>query len=693
MESPVKTLQILLLEDNALDAELTLLNLEEGGIPCAWRRVETRADFVAALAEGGWDVILADFSLPSFDGIAALEITRERCPEIPFLFVSGALGEELAIETLKSGATDYVLKQRLERLVPSVRRALREASERAERKRAEEALRFLAEASSVLSASLEYDVTLQSLARLAVPFLADWCGVDMLEEDASFRRVAATHVDPSREALVSEMLERYPLDPGASYGPPAVFRTGQPKLVAEITEAQIEAVARDAEHLRMLRTLGPRSGMWVPLVARGRTLGVMTLMAADARRRFERADLALATELARRAALAVDNARLFHEVQLADRRKDEFLAMLAHELRNPLAPILNAVHVMRLRGGLLDPPLERARDVVERQVQHMTRLVDDLLDVSRITRGKVSLRKERVDLAMVMQNAVQTSRPIIEGRRHTLSVSLPAEPITLDADTTRLEQVLANLLNNAAKYTEPGGRIWLSGERQGDEAILCVRDTGVGIQRELLPHVFDMFMQIDAALDRAQGGLGLGLTLVRRLVAMHGGTVEAHSSGPGQGSTFTVRLPRAEGEGRNAEGGGPASALRPPPSTLGTRVVIVEDNADARETLQELLELWGHQVEVADTGAEGVRRALDTHPDAALIDIGLPELDGYEVARRIRAAEVGRGAGSRVVYLVALSGYGQPEDRRRAEEAGFDAYLVKPLEPAELERLLEGVRG
>jgi two-component system CheB/CheR fusion protein len=506
----VTKLRLLHLEDSALDAELVADRLTEGGFDCAVTRAQTRADYEAALDGGSFDLILADFSLPSFDGISALRLAHERCPNVPFLFFSGAMGEEVAIETLKSGATDYVLKQRLERLVPAVHRALREARERAERERLEEALRQRAEA------------------------------------------------------------------------------------LAE-----------------------------------------------------------------------------------ADRRKDEFLAMLAHELRNPLAPIRNALQIMRLRG-VHDPALESARDIIERQVQHLTRLVEDLLDVSRITRGKVQLRKERVDLSATATLALEIARPLIEKRHHRLSVELAAGPLWLEADPVRLEQVISNLLNNAAKYTDPGGHITLTTAREGDEAVLRVRDTGIGISPEMQARIFDLFIQADRALDRSQGGLGIGLTLVRRLVELHGGTIHVASPGPGRGSEFSVRLPVVE---RPEEAAAPAS---PPPATAGRakRVVVVDDNKDGAESLAMLLRFWGHDTVVAHDGRAALAMVAAEAPDVVLLDIGLPGMDGYQVARALRER-----LDSRPV-LVALTGYGQDEDRRRSREAGFDHHLTKPVDPEALKGLL-----
>jgi signal transduction histidine kinase len=378
----------------------------------------------------------------------------------------------------------------------------------------------------------------------------------------------------------------------------------------------------------------------------------------------------------RTAALTEANARLAED----DRRKDEFLATLAHELRNPLAPIRNALGVLRLQR-LGDPVVEQLGGMMGRQVALMVRLIDDLLDVSRITRGKIELRKELVDVARVAADAVETARPLIQERRHHLETALPAEPLRLEADPARLAQVIANLLNNAAKYTEPGGRIRLAAERQDGEAVVRVRDTGIGVRPEMLPKIFDLFQQADRPEGRVSEGLGIGLTLVKRLVELHGGRVSAHSAGPGQGSEFVVRLPLPAAPGLVRA---PSSRpTRGAAGAAGRRVLIVEDNADAADSLALLLRALGHEVRVVGDGPAALEAASSFRPDVALLDIGLPEMDGYEVARRLR-----RDPALGDAVLVALSGYGQEEDRRRSHAAGFDVHLVKPVDLEGLQALL-----
>jgi PAS domain S-box-containing protein len=363
------------------------------------------------------------------------------------------------------------------------------------------------------------------------------------------------------------------------------------------------------------------------------------------------------------------------------RQINEFLAMLAHELRNPLAPIRNAVTLMR-EGGLNDAMMEWSRSVIDRQVTHLTRLVDDLLDVSRITSGKITLRQEPVELHSVVDNAVDACRPLIEARRQTLEIVLPAEPLRVEGDVTRLSQVVLNLLNNAVKYTPEGGNIRLAVEVEGGQAVVRVADTGIGIPADLLPKIFDLFTQGDRSLDRSEGGLGIGLTLVRRLVELHGGAVGAHSEGSGRGSELVIRLPLLDAAQEPA-GGPPMEPLHP---AVAHRVLVVDDNLDAAESMAALLAVWGHEVRSAHDGPSALAVAAEWRPDTVLLDIGLPRMSGYEVAERLRQLP---GLGQ--VALIAVTGYGQEEDRRLSRDRGFDHHLVKPVEPEKLKRLIAAV--
>ncbi len=362
-------------------------------------------------------------------------------------------------------------------------------------------------------------------------------------------------------------------------------------------------------------------------------------------------------------------------LQQADHRKDEFLAMLAHELRNPLAPIRSAVQLLRLRE-LTAAQREQARDVIERQVEHLVNLIDDLLDVSRITRGMITLQLEPVLLGAIVARAVETARPAIDAQRHTLEIDLPDELISVEGDKTRLVQVMANILHNAAKFMDPGGRIRLSARREGLQAVIRVADTGIGIAPDLLPRVFELFTQVHSRSERAQGGLGIGLALVRRLTEMHGGTVTVHSEGPGRGSEFTVRLPV---QAAAAVAVRSTAEPEPVPVLAPQRILVADDNHDAAEALALQLQLAGHDVRAAHDGVEALAVAATFDPDIVLLDLGMPRMDGYEVAREFRQ----RPRRSRVT-LIALTGWGQQQDRERTALAGFDAHLVKPVSTHQL---------
>ena len=381
-----------------------------------------------------------------------------------------------------------------------------------ERKRTEQTLLFLAESSKSLSSLVDYKSTLQKIASLSVPHFADWCAVDMLEGDGSVQRLAVAHVDPAMVGLAEELHRRYPPHPDAEHGVMKVLRTGQAEFVPEIPTELLEGAAHDAEHLAMLQQMCLTSYICVPLRVNDSVLGCVTFVGADSGRRYTHADLSLAADLAHRAAVAIQNALLYQQVREADRRKDEFLAMLAHELRNPLAPIRSGLDLLAIESS-------GHREIVElmqSQVEHVVRLVDDLLDVSRIMRGKVELRREIVNLAELIQRSVVAVRPSVDSRQQQLAVQVEGGLI-LDADPVRIVQVIENLLTNASKYMDAKGKITLSVERSSDTAVITVQDTGVGIDKELLPHVFELFTQSSRSIDRAQGGLGIGLTLVQRL--------------------------------------------------------------------------------------------------------------------------------------------------------------------------------
>ncbi|MFC0677649.1 PAS domain S-box protein [Lysobacter korlensis] len=546
-------------------------------------------------------------------------------------------------------------------------------------KRAELTARLLAEAGQVLGASLDYETTLSSLAVVLVPRLADWYAIDLLTPAGELERIALHHPDPAKIEIGTRMHAQYPPRQDVPNGVWNALRTGEPSWVPQLSDELLQRSTHNREQFEMLRALGLRSYICVPLRARGVAIGVLTLVFAESGRHYERADLDLAMEVGNRAAVAVDNARLYHALQAADRRKDEFLAMLAHELRNPLAPINMAAELLKAVVGN-NPQAREASEIIARQASHMTELVDDLLDVSRVTRGLVQLQQQPVDLKSVATAAVEQVRSLVQARRHELRTSLSAEPLIVRGDRARLIQVIVNLLNNAAKYTPPGGELELLVDAQQAHVRIQVSDSGVGIEPGLLQEIFELFTQAARTPDRSQGGLGIGLALVRSIVRLHGGEVTADSEGTGKGATFCVLLPRMDHAG-------PALPTLPTQTDAASsykRVLVVDDNADAATMVAEVLRLHGHAVDVAGSGAGALGLVDDSRRyDAFVLDIGLPDMTGYELVRRLRALDVTAGA-----RFFALTGYGQQQDRLAALSAGFDEHLVKPVDPERLVRLL-----
>lgn len=448
------------------------------------------------------------------------------------------------------------------------------------------------------------------------------------------------------------------------------------RVVIEDTELDSDC----ADRREAFAAAGIRAVHCTPLVTRsGDLIGVLSLSFRAPHHPSSR-EVGLMDVCVRQAVDFIENARLYEQLHAADRRKDEFLAVLAHELRNPLAPLTNSMHILRLAQDL-SPSVESLRDIMETQLQHLVRLVDDLLEVSRITCGKIELRRQVVDLASIISTAVETSRPHIESAAHQLAIQVAPEAVSLDADAMRLAQVVSNLLNNAAKYTPRGGQIWLTAGVEQEQAVITVRDNGIGISAEMRPHIFDMFSQVEQSRTKAQGGLGLGLAVARRLVEMHGGTIDVHSVGPQRGSQFVVRLPIVR------------VARRTPPTPSANdqqrrpipprRILIVDDTRVAAHTLGKLLEALGQQVRIAADAGQALSMLADEPPDLLISDIGMPGMDGYELAQRIR-----RDPDCDRVVLVALTGYGQEEDRRRALASGFSHHLVKPVGLQSLEQLL-----
>jgi signal transduction histidine kinase/ActR/RegA family two-component response regulator len=548
---------------------------------------------------------------------------------------------------------------------------------RAAAEHARQRLELLAAAGEQLSRSLEERTTLEAIGQVVVPALGDWCRIDLLDEQGVLRRKLTHHRDPERQRVVDEFAHAGHVVSAAQPGSfPYAIRTGEAYLAN--FESWEDPAIGDPTLRTFARLTGLRSTCVVPLVARGRVLGAMGVVQAESGRRFSPDDAVLIQELAQRVALALDNVRLYAEAQaalreaeLASRAKDEFLAMLGHELRNPLAPIVSSLELM---GRRAPAAIEPQRRVIERQVAHLSGLVDDLLDVSRIAAGKVRLGLERIDLCDVLGRALEAAQPVLADR--VVDLIAPAGAAWVMGDALRLRQVVGNLLANAAKFTRPADRIWVELSLHDREAQLVVADEGVGIAPELLGRVFERFVQGEQALQRAQGGLGLGLAIARSLVELHQGSIRAQSDGPGRGARFTVTLPLASHAA--ATGGEPSTPA--PPLPAGARVLVVDDNADAADALAELLRLEGYTVQVAGSAEEAL--TLLEHgelPQVALLDIGLPAMNGYDLARALRTTPR-----TQAMRLVAITGYGRSPDRQRALDAGFDEHFVKPAPLDEL---------
>jgi signal transduction histidine kinase/DNA-binding response OmpR family regulator len=639
-------------------------------------------------------VILLDVNMPGMDGLetAAFLRRRKKSAHTPIIFITAFADELHTNQGYSLGAVDYILspvvpevlrtKVRvfvdLFRMTQQVRRQADErvalAAEQAARAAAEETSRqfqFLAEASTALARSLDASATLQTLARLAVPTLADVSAVASYDDDqplAGTTELAWQAADGSLQTRSSMHLMDLPIHMAAVIQ--HVLVTGHREQLPNLGQW----MPPDASEPLLLE-----GGVVLPLITHDRILGALTLIRKSLKCAHS-GGVVLAEELAGRAAVALDNARLYQNIREGDRRKSEFLTMLAHELRNPMAPIRNAVQILRLTRSQ-EPHLVRARDMIDRQVTHMSRLIDDLLDMSRLSRGKILLRKEPLDLVQLVQATVEDYRSMLSQSGLKVQVHLPTEPMATVGDPTRLAQVVGNVLHNAGKFTDAGGEVALTlrSSDDGRWAVLCVHDTGIGIAPAMLANLFEPFSQADNSLDRTRGGLGLGLALVRGLVDLHDGDVRIASPGVGLGTEIIIRLPLVPTDIRLVR---PDQADSPDVPAL--RILIIEDNPDTAESLRLMLTIAGHQVVVALNGIAGVEAAKDCPPDAVICDIGLPgSLNGYAVARALRHDAALDGT-----FLIASTGYGQEEDKRRCQEAGFDAHLTKPVDFETLQRVL-----
>ncbi|MGJ7512411.1 ATP-binding protein [Variovorax sp. GT1P44] len=551
-------------------------------------------------------------------------------------------------------------------------------AEQAARSIAEEAqqrLQRLVSASALLSRSLEEDAILGAMAAVVVPDIADICRIDLLDGDGQLQRKMTKHADPARAEAIAQLVSTGKVSATTPGSFPWVMASGQTYLRNFDSTEHDDIV--DPTFRAFARTVGMRAVCVIPLVARGRTIGAMAALHTESGRRFTAEDGALIGELAQRAALALDNGRLYSEckaalelAEVANRTKDEFLAMLGHELRNPLAPMVTALELMKRRDDTVFP---RERQIIGRQVKHLARMVDDLLDISRITSGKVKLNAETVDVQEIVTRALELTMPLLETRASLPLVVAPNSPILVRGDSTRLTQIVCNLLNNAAKFTAKDKPIRIQWQRTRTDVCLTVADEGIGIPAALLPRIFDRFVQGEQPLQRDSGGLGLGLAIARSLVELHGGHIRAASGGPGLGSVFELTLPAMAREGLGEGDAGRVSAdapVRPP-----GRLLVVDDNADAAEVLALMLQLEGHEVRTAGNAPEALALLETYEPEAAILDIGLPGMNGYELAQALRARPKTEG-----MLLIALTGYGQESDRIRALAAGFDLHMAKPAQ-------------
>jgi signal transduction histidine kinase/ActR/RegA family two-component response regulator len=665
--------RILVLAPTAADAALSCTILSEAHLQS---RICADLEELARELAGGAGAILLTEDVLVGQQMRFLAQALERQPswsDVPILLLS-AHGSNSSVGAwameLLGNVTILERPVRVTTLVSSLRTAVRARRRQYELQHhleevteAETRLRLLWETASVLLTTEEPDVMMRALFNKIAPHLQlDAYFNFMVTETADALQLGSYFGIPDDEAGRIKWLEFGQ----AICGSVALSR--EPMVATYIQQS-------DDPRVQLVKGYGIRVYACSPLIVDDRLLGTLSF-ASRQRDEFDSDEIDFLRTISYYVTVAYERLNLIHQLRDIDKRKDEFLATLAHELRNPLAPIHNALEILRLRGDG-GPAVEQVRSMMERQLHQMVRLIDDLLDVSRITRGKLELRKERVNLAAVIESAVDTARPLIDASGHELVLTLPQQPVYLDADPMRLAQVFANLLNNAAKYMERGGQIWLSASHDDGGVVVRVRDTGIGIAPEMLPFVFDMFTQLDSSLEKSQGGLGIGLTLVKRLLEMHGGSVEVLSDGVNAGSEFVVRMPVALQVVST-----PLPAERSAGS-IACRILVADDNRDSAESMGEMLRLLGNEVRTVSDGMQAVEEAAIFRPDVVLLDIGMPRLNGYDTARIIREKRWGKH-----MRLIALTGWGQEEDKRKAIEAGFDRHFTKPVKLDDLERLV-----
>ena len=690
--------------DKLIALEAALVELGENIV-----RARSGKEALRCLLQRDYGLILLDVNMPGMDGFetAALIRQRPRSELTPIIFVSAINDSENHISRGYSlGAVDYIgapivpeiLRAKVSVFVDLYRktaqirrqgeeraRLIRVETARAEAEVARERSAFIAEASRVLASSLDYEQTFASLARLLVPKLADYCIVDMVEEDESLRQLAVAHRDPASEARLRDLQLRIAPDDNIDYGVAQVVRSGTSEVCSHVEPERLERFARDYHPMLREKGLAFRSYLIVPLAARGRILGAITLVSTGSRD-YNAAALSLAEELAQRAGLALDNSALYkaaqqakEQAEQANRAKDQFLAMLSHELRTPLSPVLSTVSL--LESDESTPSHVRAAlQMIHRNVELEARLIDDLLDLTRVSKGKLQLNLEVVDAHALIRSALEICGQEIADKQHQITVLADARRCHLRADPARLQQIFWNLIKNAVKFTPACGQLTISTRNdERDALIVDIADNGAGVEPELLPRIFDAFEQ---GTRPAYGGLGLGLAITKALTHLHGGTICARSEGPDRGATFELCLPTVETpreDERRPTASNAAIARR------AYRLLVVEDHADTQHSLTRLLERRGYEVRAVAEVAEALAAASDFAFDVLISDMGLPDGSGLDLIERLAARSPVKG--------IALSGFGMEEDVRRSKAAGFSEHLTKPVDINKLDEAIQRLGG
>ncbi|GAB4381538.1 MAG: ATP-binding protein [Elainellaceae cyanobacterium] len=807
-------IRILLIDDSLDDRLLAIHALEQEFSDLRFQEVNQAQDFEQALAIGQFDLVITDYELRWNDGITILRSIKAQYPDCPVIMFTSSGSQEIAVEAMKSGLEDYVIKspKHLMRLPAAVRRALEQAEVRnkatglelrfqsllndldvgvyrltaegsllegnpaflrllgldhlteipadqslepyfnaadyaelldqlrqngavemreiqlrqvdgsirwvrlskrfktiggqtvidglmadiTNQKKVEGALRnseqrlsFLVNASRILASSLDYRTTVMNTVQLAIPTLADWCFVDVVKSDFStFMEPVFAASSPERQALFAELRQRYPLPSNARHGSHRVLQTGVPECVAEVTEPLLQAATPDPEHLNLLRQFKMTSYAVVPLKVQEQVIGVMGFVSARSDLRYRASDLAMIEELAQRAAIAITNARLYQNAQDANRLKDEFLAMVSHEVRSPLNSILGWAQLLRTQQ--LDQAVtSKALETIERNAKHQSKLIDDILDISRVIRNQIRLDLKPTHLVSVIETVIQDVQPLAQAKSMQIDAVLDPAVAEVMGDTGRLQQVVWNLLSNAIKFTPAGGRVQVTLEQVGALAQIQVIDTGQGIRAEFLPHVFDRFRQADGSITRAHGGLGLGLAITQQLVEMHQGKIMATSEGEGKGSTFTVQIPIA---GWRSQATIPerSPAVNSGLALHGVRVLVVDDDSDTRELVAFTLEQEGAEVLIAASASEALQQLAQSIPNVLISDIGMPNEDGLTLIRKIRSLDRLPDA-VRQIPAIALTAFARKQDQEQALVAGFQYHFAKPINPDELVKTVASI--